>query len=190
MGTTLDRIQAEVQYMNSAIDLLLANSGETGAKAQSTRVFQINDLIRDAIGRYPFENEHQRALVKVGSSANYSVIGNEDLCVMVLFNLLKNSLRAIARGRKGEINVLIESVAGENRLIIRDTGCGIPASELSKIFDRFYSHPSNAGTGIGLAFVRQTLEAWGAKIRCHSEENIYTEFVIQFPVVARGFTSE
>jgi two-component system CAI-1 autoinducer sensor kinase/phosphatase CqsS len=182
----LDRIQAEVQYMNSAIDLLLANAGDTKTKAQITEVFQIHDLIVNAIGRYPFENEHQRSLVNVDTHSNYKVAGNEDLCVMVLFNLLKNALRAIARARKGEIKVVTESDVKENRLIIRDTGCGIPASELPKIFHRFHSYPTNAGTGIGLAFVSETLAAWGAKITCHSQEDFYTEFVIRFPVVEPG----
>jgi two-component system CAI-1 autoinducer sensor kinase/phosphatase CqsS len=138
----------------------------------------------NAIGRYPFESEHQRALVSIDLRANYDVAGNEDLCMMVLFNLLKNALRAIARARKGNIKLVTESTAGENRLIIHDTGCGIPANELSRIFHRFHSYPSNAGTGIGLAFVRETLDAWDAEITCHSKEHVYTEFVIRFPVVA------
>jgi two-component system CAI-1 autoinducer sensor kinase/phosphatase CqsS len=65
----------------------------------------------------------------------------------------------------------------------RDTGCGIPAKELPHIFRRFYTYPPNAGTGIGLAFCRDTLEAWGAKITCRSEQDAYTEFAIQFPFV-------
>ncbi len=183
MDAALDRIQAEVQYMNSAIDLLLANASDTRKKAQTIRVFMIQDLVVEALGRYPFENENQRALVHTEFRSNYPIAGNEDLCMMVVFNLLKNALRAIAKAGKGEVSVKTDCTSGVNRLVFRDTGCGIPESELLQIFRRFHSYPPDAGTGIGLAFVRDTLEAWGAKISCHSQENEYTEFVIQFPVV-------
>lgn len=183
MDAALDRIQAEVKYMNSAIDLLLANASESRKKAQITQIFQINDVIAEAIKRYPFENEQQCALVTAEVKANYVVSGNKELCIMVLFNLLKNALRAVAKAGKGEIRMTTTSAAGENQLMFRDTGCGIPDRELPNIFRRFYTCPHSAGTGIGLAFCRNTLEAWGAKISCRSQENEYTEFVIQFPVV-------
>ena len=183
MAAALNRIQAEVRYMNSAIDLLLANAGETVKGGQAAEVFRINDVITEALRRYPFEDEQQSTLITVEFNANYAVSGNPDLCMMVLFNLLKNALRALAKAGKGAIRIVTTNVAGENQLIFRDTGCGIPANALPNVFRRFYTYPPNAGTGIGLAFCRDTLEAWGAKINCRSEQNVFTEFVIQFPVV-------
>jgi hypothetical protein len=47
---------------------------------------------------------------------------------------------------------------------------------------RFYSYPADNGTGIGLAFCRDTLTAWGGQISCNSEEGKYTEFIIQLPL--------
>jgi signal transduction histidine kinase len=70
-------------------------------------------------------------------------------------------------------------------VIVRDTGCGIPESELPHIFRRLYSYPANMGTGIGLAFCRDTLEAMGATISCRSAHRFYTEFTIRFPKAAR-----
>jgi two-component system CAI-1 autoinducer sensor kinase/phosphatase CqsS len=189
LNAALDRIQSEVQYMNSAIDLLLANAGESQTRAQVNQIFAIDALIADAISRYPFENEHQRALVRMELHGNYQVAGNVDLCIMVLFNLLKNALRAIAKAGKGNITIATSSGSGSHRMVFRDTGCGIPEAALSRVFQRFYAYPRNSSTGIGLAFCRDTLGAWGASITCRSEEGIYTEFIIQFPDAGENVTS-
>jgi signal transduction histidine kinase len=184
MDSALDRIQADVQYMNSAIDLLLANAGDAYRRAQSTQNFNVNDVILDAVKRYPFETARQRALVSVQFEAEFSVQGNAELFMMVVFNLLKNALRAVARAGKGEIRILTHAAEDGNYIVFRDTGCGIPETELPHIFRRLYSYPPNMGTGIGLAFCRDTLEASGATITCRSELGVYTELVIRFPDAA------
>jgi two-component system, CAI-1 autoinducer sensor kinase/phosphatase CqsS len=181
MGAALDRIQADVQYMNSAIDLLLANAGDARKRAQSDQDFNVSEVIREAVRRYPFENAQQRALVNIELDASFTVKGNSELFMMVVFNLLKNALRAVAKAGKGNIRILTGCAKEGHYMIFRDTGCGIPAAELPYIFRRLYSYPANMGTGIGLAFCRDTLEALGATIGCSSEQGLYTEFVIRFP---------
>lgn len=180
IGPALDRIQVDVQYMNSAIDLLLVNASDMRAKAQIRDTFRIKDLVTDAIVRYPFEDMRQRSLVQVEIHADFAVDGSRDLCMMVLFNLLKNALRAVARASKGTITISTDQVGEVGKLMVRDTGCGILASEVPRVFQRFYSYPPNAGTGIGLAFCRETLAMWGATIECRSEFGVFTEFTICF----------
>lgn len=177
----LDRIQSEVRHMNSSIDMLLANTADMRKKAHLVQPIPIEALVHKAIGRYPFEGAAQRALLHTEFRSNYWVNCNEDLGMMVFFNLIKNALHAIARANKGEISLTTHSTTGSNCLIFRDTACGIPARELPYVFRRFHAYPPGSGTGIGLAFVRDTLDAWGATISCHSQENEYMEFVIQFP---------
>ena len=99
---------------------------------------------------------------------------------MVVVNLLKNALRAIQRASKGDIKILVESGKQGSLISVRDTGSGIPQSQLPHIFTRFHSYPAHEGTGIGLAFCRETLASWGANIECRSEENLFTEFVMTF----------
>ena len=181
MGPALERIRSEVRHMNSSIDLLLANTADTRRKVHLTQHMTLEALVVKAMERYPFESAAQRALVHTEFRSHDWINCNEDLGMMVLFNLFKNALHAIARAGKGEISVTTSSMSGASRLIFRDTACGIPARELPYIFRRFHAYPPGSGTGIGLAFVRETLDAWGASISCHSEENEYMEFVIQFP---------
>ena len=181
MEPALERIQSEVRHMNNSIDLLLANTADIRKKVHQTQLVTIEALVVKAMERYPFESAAQRALVHTEFRSKYWINCNEDLGMMVFFNLFKNALHAIARAGKGEISVTTSSTASANYLIFRDTACGIPASQLPYIFQRFHAYPPGAGTGIGLAFVRDTLDAWGATITCHSQENEYMEFVIQFP---------
>jgi signal transduction histidine kinase len=186
MEAALDRIQADVQYMNSAIDLLLANAGDTRKRVQSAQDFSVNDVIAEAVRRYPFESVQQRLLVTMNFSTEFAVQGNRELFMMVVFNLLKNALRAVAKAGKGDIQVFTGTSDDGHYLVFRDTGCGIPEAELPHIFRRLYSYPSDMGTGIGLAFCRDTLEALGATIACHSELGRYTEFLIKFSVARKA----
>ncbi|HYD81679.1 MAG TPA: HAMP domain-containing sensor histidine kinase [Paucimonas sp.] len=181
MDAALDRIQADVQYMNSAIDLLLANASDAKRRGPGAESFEVAGAIMEAVNRYPFESEQQHAQVSVNIDVNFPVTGNRDLFIMVMFNLLKNGLRAIARAGKGEIHISTARAENGHQMIFHDTGCGIPKTVLPHLFSRFYSYPPNSGTGIGLAFCRDTLETWGATILCHSRLGDYTEFVIQFP---------
>ncbi len=177
------RIQAEVQTMNSAIDLLLVNAGRTKEKPQLITVISMREVTEGAIDRYPFESEKHRALVSVDIQSNFFIEANRDLMGMVVVNLLKNALRAVARARKGDIVVTVEASQHGGVLTVRDTGCGIPPGQMLHIFTRFHSYPAHEGTGIGLAFCRETLAGWGAKISCRSVEGEFCEMTIHFKTV-------
>jgi len=177
---TIDRIIDECKYINSIIDLLLANAIDKD-KQQAIQPFDVTATIQRALEFYPFEEPKRRALIETDFTYTFSAEGNEELFKMVLINLVKNSLNAIARARKGTIQIkTLQSKQGDS-LVVRDTGCGIPQQQLPFIFKRFYSYPPNSGTGIGLAFCRDMLQNWGAQISCISEEGNFTEFVITFP---------
>jgi len=68
------------------------------------------------------------------------------------------------------------------RLLVMDSGCGIPAGQLPHIFERFYSWPPSSGAGIGLALCKDIVHAWHGRIRCRSHEAAYTVFALEFPL--------
>ena len=75
------------------------------------------------------------------------------------------------------------------RIDIRDTGIGIPKSDLSKLFEKFY-RAGNAhaveteGTGLGLYLVRLIVEQFGGKVWCTSEEGVGSTFAFTLPLPA------
>jgi len=99
-----------------------------------------------------------------------------DRMKQVFWNLLENAVRAMER--KGTITVSLQSAGECWRIGIADTGPGVPAKMVDKIFEPFQSH-FEGGTGLGLAIVYQIIQAHGAKIRVASSPEGGAEFVLE-----------
>lgn len=182
----LERIQAEVNYSNTIIDMLLM---KVRAPRADETCCSMQACVEEALSRYPFASEVERSLVSLHGGADFRFRGDPLLMVHVLFNLLKNALYHIARAGKGEILIRWAGEAGGGRLVFRDTGPGVPPEVLPHIFERFYSWSQNRhdgpGMGIGLAFCKGTMQSFGGSISCQSQAGEFTEFVLTFPVEAR-----
>lgn len=100
----------------------------------------------------------------------------------VMFNLLSNALKSMPNG--GDITLQLDSLDDTRlQLSVRDTGCGIPADALDKVFERFYSHEHSnpawqSGTGIGLSLVKELLKTHSADIKVDSVEGQGTTFTL------------
>lgn len=100
-------------------------------------------------------------------------------------NLLSNAFKYTL---KGEIEVRTEADAAANavRLVVRDTGCGIPANEMPRLFERFHRVQSSygrthEGTGIGLAFVQELVKLHGGAIHVESAPGVGSTFTVALP---------
>jgi len=106
----------------------------------------------------------------------------------VLMNLLNNSAKYMDRA--GHIWVIAEREDGDVLIRVRDTGIGIPAEMLPRIFDMFTQvdrslERSEGGLGIGLTLVRQLVEMHGGTVEAHSEgPGQGSEFVVRLPIAA------
>lgn len=183
MSTLAQRIDFDVRRMNTTIELLLASAHRPNPGSQAL-TFEMNTTITEAINRYPFM-DGQDDLVRFVPDASFVVHGNRELFSLVVTNLLKNALHAIKSVRKGNIEITTRHGKRSNIVVFRDTGPGIEKAQLPHIFRRFYSYPESSSTGIGLAFCREVLSTWDATIKCRSVVGEFTEFVIEFPMVAQ-----
>lgn len=98
------------------------------------------------------------------------LFGDKIRLKQVMVNLISNAIKYTDKGR---VEILIEELQDEGRIIVKDTGIGIAESELSRIFERFYRvdkvrSRAVGGTGLGLAIVKHILEAHGTKIAVKS----------------------
>jgi signal transduction histidine kinase len=106
----------------------------------------------------------------------------------VLLNLLTNARQAMPRGGRILIRIAPDPAAGTVDLTIRDTGSGIPAEILPRIFDRYFSTKQGpdasgkGGTGVGLASCREIIETHHGKIRVESTVGVGTAFILKLPV--------
>ncbi|MCA9247327.1 MAG: sensor histidine kinase [Planctomycetales bacterium] len=109
----------------------------------------------------------------------------------VLLNLLINARQAMPDGGTLVIRLSYDTAADMIDLMIRDTGCGIPADKLPRIFDAYYStkdgpdESGKGGTGLGLSACREIIEAYRGRIRVDSAVGKGTAFTIKLPVAKK-----
>lgn len=115
-----------------------------------------------------------------------NAIGNQ--IQQVLLNLLINARQATPEGGRILIGLLHDANADTVDLVVRDTGSGIPADKLQRIFDPFFStkkgpdSSGKGGTGLGLSTCRNIIEHHRGRIRVESTPGVGTCFTIKLPV--------
>ena len=108
------------------------------------------------------------------------VRGDQEKLHQMTLNLLLNAIQASTQGHK--INVILERRNGrEALLIVMDTGKGIDESDLEHIFEPFFTTKS-AGTGLGLAVVKDIVDRHSGEISIQSEKDGVTRAVVSFPL--------
>lgn len=114
----------------------------------------------------------------------HHVNGDYDLMQQVVYNLLENAVKFTNEG--GTIRVSLEHQGGQTLCTIRNSGDGIPATELPHIFERFYKSDRSrgldkTGTGLGLYLVRSIINLHDGEITVRSVEGEYCEFTFWIP---------
>jgi len=121
------------------------------------------------------------------------IFGNPDLLRRMLDNLLSNAFKFTPAG--GSVILRLWQEGGDVMLEIMDTGIGIPQDHLERIFERFYQVDGSmtrryGGTGLGLALVKETVEAHGGQIIVESKVNRGSTFRIRLPGMATEIAKE
>ena len=113
------------------------------------------------------------------------VLADEERAQMVVTNLVHNALKFTPPGGR----VAISAAAAEDEVVIsvQDTGVGIPAEDLPRIFERFYKADrarSGGGTGLGLAIAKHVVQGHGGRIWAESVEGLGSTFYFTLPAAA------
>lgn len=182
MRTVMAAITREVDGTSTVIDMALASVTLERVDRRSFAPHGLAACVEAALERYPFQ-PGERERVHVGPmQPGWRFVGSDTLLVYVLFNLLKNGLYAIRARGAGHIELSCEAEGHHYLLRCRDTGSGIPADVLPRIFDPFFSTKAHgSGNGLGLAFCRRVTEAFGGRIECESVPGAHTTFTLRLP---------
>jgi PAS domain S-box-containing protein len=102
----------------------------------------------------------------------------------IVLNLLSNAFKFTLQG---EIAVSLRTVDGAAELRVRDSGVGIPAEEMSRLFERFHRVPNtqsrtHEGSGIGLALVQELAKLHGGSVRVESRVGKGSTFIVSIPL--------
>ncbi len=123
--------------------------------------------------------------VCLGSEDQALVMGDPDRLKQLLLNLVDNAITYTPSG--GEVRLSLERDSQWVRVSVTDTGIGIPAQDLPRIFDRFYRvdkarSREKGGTGLGLAIVKWIAQVHGGQVDVKSEVGKGSEFVVRLPL--------
>lgn len=117
--------------------------------------------------------------------------GDEDRLRQIFMNLLSNAISYTLEG--GKVKVEAEIINDDNedekiRIIVSDTGMGIPKKDIPRIFERFYRvdkarSRSSGGTGLGLSIVKHLIELHSGAIRVESMVGVGSSFIVDLPIM-------
>jgi signal transduction histidine kinase len=167
-------VEREVDQLSRLIGDLFALT-TTAADAPSLKVepVRLNEIaaeVTDSLGPLARQERHVK-LVNGIDGALPPVLADRQRLTQVLANLLRNALRYTPEG--GLISLSAFASDREVAVEVADTGVGIPPEELPHVFDRFYRggparDRASGGAGLGLAIVREFVEAMGGKVTANS----------------------
>lgn len=175
---TLTDIELAIERMEKIVSGISDFSNLADPRVEETDLVPtIDSAIRTLHERYPEDRrEVRRAFHHGGARVQVDV----DQIVQVLVNLLDNAHQAMA----GDRPVTVETHSDQDSVVLSiiDSGDGIAADQLERIFDPFYT-TRNQGTGLGLAVVSRILEKHHCWHAVESEVGVGTRFTLSFPRV-------
>ncbi|HEX5942561.1 MAG TPA: ATP-binding protein [Anaerolineales bacterium] len=180
----VDQIQIEVDALTQMVNELLELSKiESGRFSLERSPVAASDLLRSAAQRMQVQAERANITVRVECEENLPRVQvDSQRLEQVLINLIHNAIKFTRPG--GEVLLCAESGPGEVRFSVRDTGVGIPADEVSRIFERFYrvdKSRTGRGTGLGLSIAKHIVEAHKGRIWAESTEGQGSMFYFTVP---------
>jgi two-component system, OmpR family, phosphate regulon sensor histidine kinase PhoR len=185
-----ERIDREAERLDVlARDLLDLSRVERGTL--DVEPVDLVGLAKEVAGGYGDLAEERRVRLRTELQPHVSVRGDRAQLGLLLSNLLDNALRYTPA--KGSVCIRLDATESRALLQVADTGEGIPARELPRVFERFYRVDKararrTGGTGLGLAIVRHVAEAHGGTVRVDSELGRGSTFTVSLPIAGPPVT--
>jgi signal transduction histidine kinase len=140
--------------------------------------------VRKAIAGYAFAGD-QLDRVELDLAQDFTVLGDENLLIYVLFNLLANALYHLQGRPDGAVRIGLVRDGARHLLLFSDNGPGIPPERIAGIFEAFTTDPDKPGTGLGLPFCKRVMSALGGQIAVRCGPGGGTELRLAFPAARR-----
>lgn len=173
------KVDGSYQHVNAMLDDIL-NIGRRYDINSS--VVDLHALIDDIVENTCLELQVDQKRCNLKLEHDLAVRGDEHHLRRVLTNLVANAIEAM--GTEGELTVTARRRYLDDgdmiEVVVHNSHSYIPPDEREKIFEPFYTRGKHLGTGLGLAIAKQILQAHGARIDCHSNEQTGTQFVMNF----------
>jgi heavy metal sensor kinase len=198
----LSVVRAESRRLSRIVhDLFLLARADAGQQPLQLHDFYLDEVIADCVRAARSLAGKRGITLQASVSGEALVRGDEDLMRQLILNLLDNAIKY--GGDCGTIEIALCSDSAMHRVVIRDSGPGIPTEVAAHIFDRFYRGDSarardagaavrihedshGVGAGLGLAIARWVAEAHGGSLVLAKSSAEGSEFVFTLPVLAES----
>ncbi|MBU0492222.1 MAG: cell wall metabolism sensor histidine kinase WalK [Chloroflexi bacterium] len=178
----MDReLDALTQMVRELLELARIESGQVPFRLAPTPVA---DVVLPAVERLRPQADRAGLQLTVDLPADLPpVLADAERIRQVVTNLVHNALKFTPAG--GAVSVTATAGAGEVVIAVRDTGVGIPAEDLARIFERFYKADrarAGGGTGLGLAIAKHIVQGHDGRIWVESREGQGSTFRFALPI--------
>lgn len=174
-------VPKELDRVNILLENLLDLVRKPKLKISTLKTY---DTIDHVLGSLEPEIEKRNILVScLGREAGHMVLGDESYLERAVHNIVLNAVQAMPAG--GRLTIETAAVSDKEgkktvEITVTDTGPGIPAEQVSDIFNPFYTSKEK-GTGLGLAVTNKIIEDQGGNVRVHSQRAEGTAFTLSLP---------
>jgi signal transduction histidine kinase len=178
----LDAMEESDRVLTMLNTLMDISEAETGLMKLDLQPVLLDEVVREVTELFEFVAEEKSITVTTALSPNLIVRADRNRLRQVLVNLLDNAIKYSAPG--GRVEISEEPSPDEVVIAVRDTGAGIPAEEIPRIWERLYrgdKSRSQRGLGLGLSLVRAIINAHGGRIEVQSTVGKGSSFVIHLP---------
>lgn len=178
-------IQDHAERLDKLVDDLLSLSRiESKGITLGTCELDLARIFEDVIPAFMSQLKKKNITVRNGLTGKLVVIGDKDKIGQVFINLIDNAIKF--NRENGYIKVYEQRTGGEIKIIVEDSGTGIPEKDRPRIFERFYRVDKArsrelGGTGLGLSIVKHIIELHGGKVGVESVEGLGSKFWFTLP---------
>ncbi|MBI4055279.1 MAG: HAMP domain-containing protein [Elusimicrobia bacterium] len=179
MLSSMDKASFRLLAMiNDILDIAKLEAGRMELTLKECRLGEIAGRVVEMLEPI---SQKKRIEVLLSARGEGRLVADENLLERVLMNLVGNAVKFTPE--EGRVTLHLEEEEGLIRVMVADTGEGIPAEYLDKIFDKFQqvAGQRRGGTGLGLTICKHIVEAHGGKIWAESELQRGSRFILELP---------
>ena len=180
MKVEADRLAVLVQ------DILQLSRVQVGESQEDFVPVDVRALVGEAVDRARTSATARDITIEVGGDPAV-VLGDHDLLVTVVRNLLDNAVAYSEAGTRIGVGTTVRDKEGVVEIVVVDQGIGIPVEALPRLFERFYRvDPARSrdtgGTGLGLSIVKHVVADHGGEVTVWSEPGRGSTFTVRLPL--------
>ncbi len=179
------RMQTEASRLNRLVQQIIELSRLQDDEAlERPATVPVDEVVERTIDALAIEAKAKDVSIAFEGARGLQILGNTQQVALALSNLVSNAVAYSPEHSRVTVSAIPERHTVD--VTVSDQGIGIPASELDRIFERFYRidparHRSTGGTGLGLSIVKHVAASHGGEVKVWSAEGQGSSFTLRLP---------